>query len=157
MSVRDGAAKAVLAAFTKQIGWCEGLASPFTARLLRLLAEDLAAAGPASVLATGVPVTGADAADWVHARLAEPAPGRTTVLYHSIMWQYLPRASQQAIRASILRAGEHATVAAPFAWLRYEPARAGTRPELQLSLWPGQRDVRLASAHAHGLAVTWLA
>lgn len=37
--------QAVLNAFAKQIGWCEGLGSPFTARLLTVLADDIAAGG----------------------------------------------------------------------------------------------------------------
>jgi hypothetical protein len=37
--------QAVLGAFAKQIGWCESLGSPFTAGLLTVLADDIAAGG----------------------------------------------------------------------------------------------------------------
>ena len=106
--------------------------------------------------AEGHRVARADAGDWVRERLATPAPGRTTVLYHSIMWQYVPASTQAAIRDSIEREGARAQPAAPLAWLRFEPSRTGTRPELQLDLWPGPRSVVLASAHPHGASVRWL-
>ena len=98
----------------------------------------------------------ADAAAWVGARLREPGDGRATVLYHSIMWQYMPQATRHAIERDIVQAGAAATPAAPFAWLRFEPSRPETRPALSLTLWPGAHHHTLASAHAHGSAVTWL-
>jgi len=42
---------AVLEAFERQVGWCEGLGSPFTAAFLDLTAQDLKAGGPASDVA----------------------------------------------------------------------------------------------------------
>ena len=98
----------------------------------------------------------ADAAAWVGARLREPSEGCTTVLYHSIMWQYMPEASRAAITRDMFAAGERATQGAPLAWLRFEPARPEARPELALTLWPGPRHETLAGAHAHGSAITWL-
>ena len=59
---------AVLEAFGKQIAWCERLGSPFTARLLGLLAEDIAAGGPAAELAGHWP--GDPVADALALRLA---------------------------------------------------------------------------------------
>ena len=105
--------------------------------------------------AYGPRVERADAADWVRARLREPAAGSATVLYHSIMWQYLSPETQASIRASLEDAGGHATSAAPLAWLRFEPLDSVSRPELRMTLWPGARDVRLAVAHPHGSSVTW--
>ena len=103
----------------------------------------------------GVVVERADAARWVADRLRLPAPGRATVLYHSIMWQYMPAASQAALRATIEQAGAAATAEAPLAWLRFEPSGSGMGPELRLTSWPGARDRRLATAHPHGAAVRW--
>ncbi len=99
----------------------------------------------------------ADAGDWVEALTRERAEGRVTVLYHSIMWQYLPPATQAAIAATMQRAGERADGAAPLAWLRFEPVDHQARPELRLTTWPDGRDERLAIAQAHGSQVTWLA
>jgi hypothetical protein len=105
--------------------------------------------------AYGPRVERADAADWVRARLREPAAGSATVLYHSIMWQYMPPETQASIRASLEDAGRQATGAAPLAWLRFEPLDSVSRPELRMTLWPGPREVRLAVAHPHGSSVTW--
>ena len=118
-------------------------------RLLRLEnAVDLARAyGPG--------VERADAAQWVRTKLREPAAACATVLYHSIMWQYMPPETQADIRASLEDAGGRATSAAPLAWLRFEPLHSESPPELRMTLWPGAREVRLAVAHPHGSSVRW--
>ena len=41
----------VLAAFAKQIDWCNSLGSPFTARILAVLSDDLARGGATADLA----------------------------------------------------------------------------------------------------------
>jgi hypothetical protein len=105
--------------------------------------------------AYGPTVERADAAEWVRAKISEPAKASATVLYHSIMWQYLPAETQADIRASLKRAGDRATSAAPLAWLRFEPLRPESRPELRLTLWPGAREACLAVAHPHGSSVRW--
>ena len=105
--------------------------------------------------AYGPRVEGADAADWLRTQLREPAASSATVLYHSIMWQYLPSETQADIRASVESAGARATSAAPLAWLRFEPLNPESAPELRLTLWPGARQVRLAVAHPHGSSVRW--
>lgn len=97
----------------------------------------------------------ADAAEWVRGKIRQPTKASATVLYHSIMWQYLPAESQADIRASLGRAGDWATSAAPLAWLRFEPLRPESPPELRLTLWPGAREVCLAVAHPHGSSVRW--
>jgi hypothetical protein len=103
----------------------------------------------------GPRVERADAADWVRAKLQEPVKASATVLYHSIMWQYLPAETRADIRASLQRAGDQTTDAAPLAWLRFEPSHSESWPELRLTLWPGGKDLCLALAHPHGSNVTW--
>ncbi len=100
-------------------------------------------------------VVQADAATWLRDHLAAPQPGLATILYHSIMWQYMPEATQSAITALMQAAGGRATRQAPLAWLRYEPPPGGGEPELRLTTWPGGEQ-RLAIAHPHGRTVTWL-
>ena len=102
-----------------------------------------------------IAVERADAAAWVAERLSCPAPDRATVLYHSIMWQYMPTTTQAALRATVERAGAAATAEAPFAWLRFEPPTTKGRPELRLTCWPGEWDEHLATAHPHGSEVMW--
>ncbi len=106
--------------------------------------------------AAGTRVERADAADWVEARTRERAEGCVTVLYHSIMWQYLPPATRAAVTKTMKRAGERADAAAPLAWLRFEPDDRQGPLDLRLTTWPDGRDERLATAQAHGSQVTWL-
>jgi hypothetical protein len=108
-------------------------------------------------LAAGTRVEQADAADWTERALAELRPGEATVLYHSIMWHYLPGETQARLRASIEDAGRRASVAAPFFWLQFEVFAAGANPELRLAAWPGGATSVLARAHHHGSSVEWLA
>jgi hypothetical protein len=103
----------------------------------------------------GPRVERADAAEWVSEKLHEKLGGSATVLYHSIMWQYMPPATQANIRASLEDAGDRATSVAPLAWLRFEPLDSVSRPELRMTLWPGEREFRLAVAHPHGSSVSW--
>jgi len=100
----------------------------------------------------------ADAADWVEARLAEPqAEGTTRVLYHSIVWQYLPPEGRARIEAAMAEAGARATPERRLAWLMLETNRATFRHELKVRYWPGgaEESVLLGEAHAHGQWVRW--
>jgi hypothetical protein len=106
---------------------------------------------------SGVRVELADAADWVEACLADPAAGAATVLFHSIVWQYLPADRQRRIEAAIRRAGAGATAHARLAWLRMEPAPDSRHAELRLSLWPSGGERLLAEADYHGRWIRWLA
>jgi hypothetical protein len=100
-----------------------------------------------------------DAADWVEARLAEPQEtGVTRVLMHSVVWQYLPPASQARIRAAMAAAGARATTERPLGWVMMEPNRDFHRHEVRVQVWPGTRGMELvALAHAHGAWVEGLA
>ena len=60
--------QAVLAAFAKQVEWCEQLGSPFTARVLAILADDIAAGGIVAELVGAWP--GEPVADALALRLA---------------------------------------------------------------------------------------
>lgn len=96
-----------------------------------------------------------DALPWLQRQLAAPRPGVATVVYHSVVWQYLPAATQAGLRSTIEAAGARATAQAPVAWLAFEPP--GEAPfELSLTLWPGGQRRVLAQAQAHGQWVKWL-
>ena len=113
----------------------------------------------AMVRERGVELATGDAADWVEARLAEPqAAGVTRVLVHSVVWQYLPLASQERIRAAMAAAGERATEDRPLGWVMMEPNRDLHRHEIRVRGWPGERPMELvALTHAHGTWVEGLA
>ncbi|NMN05991.1 MULTISPECIES: DUF2332 domain-containing protein [unclassified Novosphingobium] len=103
-------------------------------------------------------VVAMDAAEYVDQVLAAPQPEDSTrVIYHSIVWQYLPPSTQERIAAAIAAAGARATPSRRLAWLALETNRATFRHELTLRLWPDQgAPVCLAAAHAHGAWVEWL-
>ena len=99
----------------------------------------------------GVDLARSDAAPWVEARLAEPQEaGVTRVLMHSVVWQYLPDASADRIRAAMKAAGERATPEHPLAWVTMEPDRALGEQVVSVKSWPGRGEWEvLATAHAH--------
>jgi hypothetical protein len=100
----------------------------------------------------------ADANDWLGSQLAPDVerPGTATVVFHSVVTQYLSdngRARHQAILDS---AGARATSAQPLAWLRLEPSTKGSF-EVRLTTWPGREERLLATASGHGTDIGWLA
>lgn len=106
---------------------------------------------------TPAPVERADLSAWVAERLAEPRPGIATVVYHTIVWPYLPDGVRDAADAAIAAAGERATDEAPLALLSFEGARTDpSRTELQLTEWPGGRSRLLATSSHHPISVNWL-
>ena len=99
----------------------------------------------------------ADAASWVEAWLATPQEtGETRVLYHSIVWQYLPQQTQARIETAVAAAGAAATAERPLAWVQLETNRETYRHELRVRSWPGDGAwTVLGTAHAHGAWVEW--
>jgi hypothetical protein len=82
--------------------------------------------------------------------------GVTRVLYHSVMWQYLPVSTRDAITVAMERAGEQATAERPLAWVRLETNRQTFRHELSIRYWPGGEEaVILSEAHPHGAWIEW--
>jgi len=113
---------------------------------------DVAAATPATV-----ETASADA--WLAEHLAWPVTGQATVVFHSVMLQYVEAAARIRLVESIASAGERAGASAPLAWLRLEPAGAlgPSEFEVRLTTWPGGSDRALAAAHPHGTWVRWAA
>ena len=94
------------------------------------------------------------AAAWARRMLAEPAPGQATVIYHSIVSQYLGDSERKSLFDRIREAGERATAGAPLAWLCMEPA--DDRADVELTLWPGGETRRIARVGYHGSPVELL-
>jgi hypothetical protein len=97
------------------------------------------------------PVDRADAGEWLADRLAAPVVDAATVVYHSIVWQYLGGATRERLREALRTAAEAATARAPLAWLRMEPA--GSVADLRVTTWPGGEERVLAHAGYHGQGV----
>ena len=91
------------------------------------------------------------AAAWTERVLAEQAPGQATVVYHSIVSQYLSEEERAALYAHIEAAGERASTSAPLAWLRMEPR--DDRADVHLTTWPRGEERLLARVGYHGSPV----
>ncbi len=103
---------------------------------------------------TGLDLVAADAADWVEAHV-RPEPGVATVLYHSVMWQYMPAVTQARIEAHMTAMAAQATPDAPLAWLSMEMVPGDALMAVTLRLWPNGGQRRLARVHPHGAFVEW--
>ena len=112
-----------------------------TARLAGAL--ELAAEHPTDVRAVG-------AADFL--RGVTVRPGTLTVVWHSIMRQYVPKDEWDAVEGELARLAEASTPAAPFAYIAFEPLRPGSGHRFVLTVRAGAGPVEvLAEALPHGL------
>ena len=110
-------------------------------------------------VAARVPVSleRAEACEWT-ARRAVPERGVATVVYHSIVMQYLGREGVRRFAQIVRDAGARATADAPLAWLYLEPSRradGGWDHSVSLTLWPGGEPRVLALSSPHGPPVQW--
>lgn len=119
------------------------------ARLARLRAAC------ACALDAGVAVDALRAIDFLSRELATPAPGETTVVFHSVMWMYVPEEERKRIHTLMTECGARATRQAPLAWLRMEGSNY-QHCEVKLRSWPGGEDRLLGRCHYHGAWVEWL-
>ncbi|MCA1843813.1 MAG: DUF2332 domain-containing protein [Actinobacteria bacterium] len=94
----------------------------------------------------------AEAVEWTDARW-HPEPDTATVVFHSIVMQYLGE-RRAFFKALVRQRAEEATNDAPLAWLRLEPA--GPEAALRLTIWPGGTDATIARSGFHGQNVRWL-
>ena len=111
-------------------------------------------------VARSVPVTldRAGAGDFVRRLGLER--GTTTVLWHSIMWQYLEPAEQASVDESLDRLGATADEDRGLVRISLEPARrepsAPREMLVRMRTWPAAEERVLgAAATAHGLPVVW--
>ena len=108
-----------------------------------------------AILADELPAIAALRAGEFVARECAPAAGFATVLFHSVVWWYLPEPERAEVTASMEAAGAAASRSAPIAWLRLEGAST-EQAELRLRIWPGGDDRLIATSHWHGAWVRWL-
>jgi hypothetical protein len=107
-------------------------------------------------LAREVPagVERASAGHWLERRLREPAEGHATVVFHSIVMQYLPPDERERVLELLGQAGAAAGEHAPLAHLAMEPG--GEEAHVRLTTWPGGEERLIATAGYHGPPVRWL-
>jgi hypothetical protein len=96
----------------------------------------------------------ADAADWLESRRSALPQDAVTVIFHTIVWQYLAEATRDRIKGILNAAAERARPASPLAWLRMEAE--GDSAGLRLTTWPGGEEKLLGHADFHGRWVRWL-
>lgn len=97
------------------------------------------------------------AGEWVKKMLGADNPDHTTVLFHSIMWMYLPTHEQDKIIHLINERGQKARKDSPFFYLALEFFDGITAPaSLVLTSWPGGDKKTIATANPHCTKVTIL-
>ena len=98
------------------------------------------------------------ASEFLRRELAAPTPGTTTVVWHSVVRQYLVPGERAEIDALIAAAGERASPEAPLVRLSLEPEKkvqSTFRFLVELTAWPGGESRLLAECLGHGPPVTW--
>ena len=106
---------------------------------------------PASVVQAG-------ALEFLTRELAERPSGVTTVVWHSVVWQYVDPAERRAVDALLERAGRDASAEAPLARVSMEPEQIGGGSyvfRVHVQTWPTGERVHVADALGHGPPVTW--
>lgn len=103
----------------------------------------------------------AGAADWLERQLQYPVKDATTVIFHSMVWQYMSESEQLHAARIIQAAGARATVKAPVAWLKIEAGQ--NRPfsdgyEVRLQIYPGHSEQLIAMFHQawHVPSAEWM-
>lgn len=96
-------------------------------------------------------------------RALELSEGHVTVVWHSIMWQYLRRPDRTAIETRLAELGAQATLSTPLAHLSLEPHRVlthergsdGYEYRITLQTWPTGKTRTLGTAAPHGQDLVW--
>lgn len=99
-----------------------------------------------------------DGSSWLTRQLARPRPGELTVVWQSVVWQYVAASERARGQQVIAEAAARATDESPLALLVYESRREGSdryRFELLLRLWPHGVTMCLGSGAGHGIPFTW--
>ncbi|HEX8871104.1 MAG TPA: DUF2332 domain-containing protein [Lentzea sp.] len=119
-------------------------------RLNRLRdALDLAATDPVKVEKSAGP-------EWLAKQLARVERDVLTVVWHSVVWQYVSPADRAMGRAVLADAAAKATPTTPLALLVFEPRREiDYKFALMLKLWPAGISLSLGVGEGHGIPFTW--
>jgi hypothetical protein len=87
-----------------------------------------------------------------------PLPGVTTVVWHSVVWQYVHPDERDAVDRLLTECGRAATDDAALARVSLEPERVGGGDftfRVHVRRWPGGDRVHVADALGHGPPVRW--
>lgn len=84
--------------------------------------------------------------------------GATTVVWHSVVWQYFSAAERAAVSGRLADLAATATRDRPFVHLRAEPHRKGERGHeflVTMASWPGGEERVIGRTVGHGVPTTW--
>ena len=93
---------------------------------------------------------------WVPTQLRRPPGGIATVVYHSVVAEYLDDATRERFTTAMATAGARADAAHPLAWVRLEPISELRHHGVAVTLWPEGATRTVARCGAHGADVEWL-
>ena len=102
------------------------------------------------------PVVDNESADtWIERKL-RTRKERPTVVFHSIVWQYMGPDVQRRFRIALEDASISATPEKPLIWARMEPA--GKVADVRVTMWRGNEpeEFLLAEIGYHGQDMNWL-
>lgn len=112
----------------------------------------------ALTMAKRLPVTVSAASAREAVDRLELTDGSWTVVWHSVMWQYVGGEEQQAVLDRLEALGATASADRRLAHVSLENGLRGENPEgfaLTLRRWPDGEETVLGTAPAHGIPVTW--
>ncbi len=98
------------------------------------------------------------ATQFLERELAAPQPGVVTVVWHSVVRQYLDAQERGLVAALLDAAGARASRQAPLAHLALEPEQVGAGSDdfrVVLRTWPGGDARPLADCQGHGPPFVW--
>ena len=93
---------------------------------------------------------------WTRTQLADLPDGAVTVVFHSVVLEYVDEAAHAAFVGTLRDAAARATSSRPLAWVRLEPVSHLRHHGVQVDLWPHGTSRTLARCGAHGTDVVWL-
>ena len=99
-----------------------------------------------------VMVDRASVESWLPGQLSESRPGLATIIYHSIVEEYLGPSVRRSLRLCLSEAGAAASEDAPIFWLKLEPVTdsTGLRYAVSLTRWPTGAERIVAWSGPHG-------
>ncbi len=97
----------------------------------------------------------ASAMTWLPALLTQPVEGVASVVFHSIVLQYLSDEERAEFLQLIEEAGARATEEAPLAHLTLEPDPGMSGFPVRLRMWPNGDEIILAQSGPHGADIVW--
>ena len=97
-----------------------------------------------------------DAGAWLEEKLPSRPKGVTTLIFHTIAWQYFPDETVARAEAAVAEASIRASMDTPLAHLSME-GDGGEGAAVTLSTWPGGSPELIARVDFHGRWVDWQA